>query len=62
MADVAKRVHVTLPDNIHRDLELWAEFRGQAIATAAAVAIELAMREAKDRGEIPPPEQQGGDK
>jgi hypothetical protein len=54
MSDVAKRVYVTLPDNIHRDLEQWAEYRGQAIATAAAVAIELAMIEAKSKGEIPP--------
>jgi hypothetical protein len=59
MADVAKRVYVTLPDNIHRDLEQWAAYRGQATATAAAVAIELAMREAKDRGEIPPAGQEG---
>jgi hypothetical protein len=62
MSDVAKRVYVTLPDNIYRDLEQWAEYRGQAIATAAAVAVELAMRDAKDRGEIPPPTQGGNEK
>lgn len=57
---MSKRVYITLPDNVHRELEQWASFRGQAIATAAAAAIELAMRDAKDRGEIGP--EQGSNK
>jgi hypothetical protein len=57
MKNVAKRVNVTLPDTVHADLERWAGLRDQAIATVAAIAIELAIRDAKDRGELPPAEQ-----
>ena len=39
MADMAKRVHVTLPDTVHADLEAWADLRDQKIATVAAIAI-----------------------
>ncbi|WP_416349234.1 hypothetical protein [Leptolyngbya sp. CCNP1308] len=35
-------------------MQRWADARGQAIATAAAIAIELSMRTAKEQGEIPP--------
>jgi hypothetical protein len=62
MIEVAKRVYVTLPDTVHADLERWADLRDQAIATVAAIAIELAIRDAKDRGELPPPEQGEGSK
>jgi hypothetical protein len=48
-----KRVNVTLADTVFRDLERWAGLRDQAVATVAALAIELAIREAKDRGELP---------
>jgi hypothetical protein len=48
-----KRVNVTLADTVFRDLERWASLRDQAVATVAALAIELAIREAKDRGELP---------
>lgn len=63
MKNVAKRVNVTLPDTVHAELERWAGLRDQAIATVAAIAIELAIREAKDRGDLPQgeqPQQQGG--
>jgi hypothetical protein len=61
MKDVAKRVNVTLPDTVYADLERWAELRDQAIATVAAIAIELAIRDVKDRGELPPASRQEGD-
>ena len=54
MTNVAKRVNVTLPDTVYADLERWAGMRDQAIATVAAIAIELALRDAKDRGDLPP--------
>ena len=62
MKDVAKRVNVTLPDTVYADLERWAGLRDQALATVAAIAIELAIRDAKDRQELPPIEKNGGDR
>lgn len=54
--DMAKRVHLTLPDPIHDDLVRWATSRGQAIATVGAIALEIAIKQAKEAGEIPPGE------
>jgi hypothetical protein len=48
-----RRITITLPDTVAGDLQRWADARGQAIATAAAISVELAIREAKDRGEFP---------
>jgi predicted transcriptional regulator len=48
-----KRVTVTLADTVADKLQRWADARGQAIATVAGVAIELALNEAENRGEIP---------
>ena len=56
MSEQMKRVNVSLPDPIFEDLKNWAESRGQAAGTVAAIALELAIREAKDRGEVPQPE------
>lgn len=55
MPEVSKRVHLTLPDTVYADLERWAKLRDQAVATVAAIAIELVVREAKASGELPPP-------
>lgn len=49
-----KRVTVTLADTVAEKLQRWSDARGQAIATVAGVAIELALNEAESRGEIPP--------
>ncbi|MEM7067141.1 MAG: hypothetical protein AAF572_28755 [Cyanobacteria bacterium P01_B01_bin.77] len=49
-----RRVYVTLPDTVYASLERWAKLRGQAIATTAAIAVELSVRQAEDKGEIPP--------
>lgn len=57
-----KRITITLPDTVAADLQQWADNRGQAIATAAAIAVELAMRDAKAKGEIPPPAPINNDK
>lgn len=54
--DMPKRVHLTLPDPIHDDLVRWATSRGQAIATVGAIALEIAIKQAKESGEIPPEE------
>ena len=51
-----KRITITLPDTVACDLQTWADTRGQAIATAAAIAVELAMRAARDAGEFPKPD------
>lgn len=57
-----KRITITLPDTVAVDLQQWADNRGQAIATAAAIAVELAMRDAKAKGEISPPASTNNDK
>jgi CopG-like RHH_1 or ribbon-helix-helix domain, RHH_5 len=48
-----KRVTVTLADTVADKLQRWSDARGQAIATVAGIAIELALNEAESRGEIP---------
>jgi hypothetical protein len=53
MIEVAKRVHLTLPDTVHADLEAWANMRDQKVATVAAIAIEMYLESLKARGEIP---------
>ena len=50
------RFQVTLPEPVYEALKRWAEARQQATATCAAVALEIAIRQAEERGEIPPPE------
>lgn len=55
--DMPKRVHLTLPDPIHDDLARWADARGQAVATVGAIALEIAIKQAKEAGEIPPVEE-----
>ena len=53
---MAKRVHLTLPDPVHDELARWASARGQAIATVGAIALEIAIKQAREAGEIPPAE------
>lgn len=48
------RIQVTLPTPVLESLERWAQARGQATATCAAVALEIAIRQAEEKGEIPP--------
>ncbi|EDX82322.1 hypothetical protein S7335_9 [Synechococcus sp. PCC 7335] len=54
--DMPKRVHLTLPDPVHDELVRWATARGQAIATVGAIALEIAIKQAREAGEIPPAE------
>ena len=55
MADdaVSKRVFLTLPDVVYQDLERWAESQGRPVANLGAFLVETAVREAKERGEVP---------
>ncbi len=52
--EMPKRVHLTLPDPIHDELARWANARGQAVATVGAIALEIAIKQAREAGEIPP--------
>ena len=52
-APMPRKFSVTLPDTVAVKLDRWSEARGQAFATVAAVAIELAVRQAESEGEIP---------
>ena len=55
-----KRITVTLADTVAAKLQRWSDARGQAIATVAGVAIELAVNAAEDKGEIPASQQEKG--
>lgn len=52
---VSKRVFVTLPDAVFEDLERWADLEGRPTANLAAFLIETAVKEVKEQGKIPPP-------
>lgn len=52
-----KRVTVTLPDPVAQSLSQWAEWRGQSMATCAALVVEMGIEVLKEKGEIPPPDQ-----
>ena len=49
---VSKRIFVTLPDVIHKDLEEWAEYQGRPTANLAAYLIESGIRAARAGGEF----------
>ena len=50
---VSKRINVTLPDSVVDELEDWANAQGRSVANLAAFLLEMALKEAKDKGEIP---------
>ena len=50
---VSKRINVTLPDSVADELENWAEAQGRSLANLAAFLLELALKQAKERGEFP---------
>ena len=50
---VSKRINVTLPDSVVDELEDWANTQGRSVANLAAFLLEMAIKEAKDKGEIP---------
>lgn len=50
---VSKRINVTLPDSVADELEDWADAQGRSIANLAAFLLEMSLKQAKERGEIP---------
>jgi hypothetical protein len=56
---VSKRVFLTLPDVVYQDLERWADSQGRPVANLGAFLVETAVNQAKERGDIPPPQQEG---
>ncbi|HEY9769454.1 MAG TPA: hypothetical protein V6C71_13325 [Coleofasciculaceae cyanobacterium] len=50
---VSKRINVTLPDSVVDELEDWANVQGRSLANLAAFLLEMALKEAKEKGEIP---------
>jgi len=44
MADMAKRVYLTLPDKVFEDLERWATEEGRPTANLAAYLVEQMTR------------------
>ncbi|MEM1308310.1 MAG: hypothetical protein AAF773_05450 [Cyanobacteria bacterium P01_D01_bin.115] len=51
---MSKRIGLTVPDTIQEKLERWAKAEGRPIANLCNFLIEKAVREAEERGEIPP--------
>lgn len=52
--DMSKRVGLTVPDTIHDKLERWAKAEGRPLANLCNFLIEKAVRDAEERGDIPP--------
>ena len=50
---VSKKFSVTVPDYVFEDLEQLAQIQGRPTAALAAFLIEVATREARERGELP---------
>ena len=53
---MSKRIGLTVPDTIQEKLERWAKAEGRPVANLCNFLIEKAVREAEERGEIPPAE------
>ena len=53
---MSKRIGLTVPDTIQEKLERWARAEGRPVANLCNFLIEKAVREAEERGEIPPAE------
>lgn len=51
---MSKRVNITLPDGVAEDLERWAASEKNKATTLAAFLVEAAVRQARERGLIPP--------
>lgn len=49
---VSKRVNLTLPDVVFDNLEAWADQQGRPVANLAAFLVEVAIRDAIERGEL----------
>jgi hypothetical protein len=50
---VSKRINITLPDSVVDELESWADAQGRSLANLAAFLLELSVKQAKEKGEIP---------
>jgi hypothetical protein len=50
---VSKRINITLPDSVVEELENWADAQGRSLANLAAFLLELSVKQAKEKGEIP---------
>lgn len=57
---VSKRVNLTLPDSVYRDLEIWAESQGRPPSSLGAFLLELSIMNAKKSGDFPEVQQQDG--
>lgn len=54
-ASMSKRLNISIPDAIYKDLEAWAESQGRTIANLAAFLVETEVRNAKKQGQIQTP-------
>jgi CopG-like RHH_1 or ribbon-helix-helix domain, RHH_5 len=50
---MSKRLNLTIPDNLHTDLEKWAKSQGRPTANLATFLLEESVALAKERDEFP---------
>lgn len=62
LEDVSKRVFITIPDAVFKNLEDWSDQQGRPTANLAAFLVETAVRQAKEKGEFKPRSAQEKDK
>lgn len=47
---MTKQMTINLPDTVHEELKVRASLRGQSLATVAAIAVELQLKDWRDAG------------
>jgi predicted DNA-binding protein len=52
---MSKRTTITLPDEVFEKLEQWADRQGRPTANLAAFLVEVAVRDAEEKGNIGQP-------
>ena len=49
---MSKRVYITLPDSVYRDLEQWAKIQGRPVANLAGYLVEKSIEQAVEKKKI----------
>lgn len=55
IADMSKRIQVTVPDRLAAELEKWADYDGRPLSNLCAYLLEKAVREAQEKGQYNKP-------
>lgn len=52
--EMPKRISITLPETVNKDLERFAEQQGRSVSNLAAFLLEYAIRLSKESGDYKP--------